>query len=273
MSANDRLDILGKKVGLLNDFAKFAGVMLLTIFALAVWFFPGWVKQQLAERNFTEFSAAGFKMVIAAETVKANGNAIEVANALTTTEIKLKSILSTFDGVKSGSSGSAVSRSEVETVLTTVRSAQDSLDRQTVAITSTGKEVGATRSIPETGWVFVGYFDSDANLKRLSERLEKNAQVQQLGDNMKEIVLAYDAPVVSDGNLCNKVDISAVPQPDLSAPEREYVIVRASPSPLKILAQVHCPGPGKGSVVHVQIAVPKDRVRIAKLSQVDRRGI
>lgn len=270
--AHDRLDILGKQVGLLNDFAKLASVMLLSVFVIAVWFFPGWVNKRLVESGFREFSAAGFKFVVAAETVKANGNAIDLANALTTTEIKLAGILSAFDAAKAGSGGVTESRSAVVDALKTVRSAQNSLDLQSVAITSTGKEVGVTQSIPETGWVYVGYYGSDGYLKSLSERLARNAEVQQSGENMKAIVLAYDAPVISDGNLCNKVDISAVPMPDPNAPELEYAIVRASPSPLKILAQVRCPAAGKGSTVYVQVAVPKDRVRIARLSQVARPG-
>jgi hypothetical protein len=272
MTTNDRLDILGKQIGLLNDFTKFAGALLLCLFVLAILVFPAWVNERLKAVGvkIEEVTFPGIKLV-ANETVKANGNAIEVANSLTTTEIKLANMMSALEAAKR-EGAPAVSPADVQSVLDTVRSAQGSLDQQAAAIRKAGKEVGATSSIPETGWVYVGYYGDDANLRILSDRVEKNPQVQQLRAPIKEIVLAYDAPVVADGNLCNKMDITSVPIPDPNAPEREYVIVRASRSPLRVLAQAECPAAGKGKTVYAQVAVPPDRVRMSKLSQLVRPG-
>lgn len=273
MATHDRLDILGKQVNLLNDFAKFAGVMVLALFILGAYFFPTWVNDHLKALGIKlaggSFGGINF---VATETVKANGNAIELANALTATEIKLVSMISTFDAAKTANGAPAVGRAEVENALKNVRSAQQSLDQQSIAISRTGEIVGATQSIPESGWIYVGYYGDDATLKWLSDRLEKTQQVLQSGRDIKEIVLAYDAPVVSDGNICNKVDIASVPTPDPNAPEREYTIVRGSPLPLKVLAQIRCPAAGKGSMLYAQVSVPKDRIRIAKLSTIVRRA-
>jgi hypothetical protein len=272
MTTNDRLDILGKQIGLLNDFTKFAGAVLLCLFFLAILVFPAWVNERLKAVGvkIEEITFPGVKLV-ASETVKANGNAIEVANSLTTTEIKLASMISTLEAAK-GAGAPAISRADVQSVLDTVRSAQGSLDRQSAAIKKAGNEVGATSSVPETGWVYVGYYGEDANLRTLSDRVEKTPQVQQSRTPFQDIVLAYDAPIVADGNLCNKVPVASVPLPDPNAPERQYAIVRASRSPLKVLAQAECPAAGKGRTVYAQVAVPTDRVRISKLSQLVRPG-
>ncbi len=267
MTFADRIETLSKLLTLLSDFAKLAGVGALATMAIAALANPAWVRTRLDDLGveIKEINAPGLK-IVAKETVKAGANTLQIAEALTEAEIKLRNASSGLGKVGFQKTAASGHDAEIAEAVKKIQSARAVLDEQSKALESTGKHVGVTSGAPAKGWLFVGYFDEAYKLKKPSVRIASADGVRISGTKVLDLILQYDAPVVSDGDNCASHDVSEISPPDLNAPEREYAIIRAGTAPLKVIATSACPARSGGMFIFAQIEVPKDRVRFSKLS-------
>lgn len=264
-----RLKSYSVLLAVLNDAMKFFTVALL-LFAVAVALaIPKWANEKLVALGVRDISLGGIKVVMA-ETVNASGNALQVSDALTRAEITLKGASSLLNDATKPADRPPIDKTDLANTLEAIKVAQRSLDQQATSLLSAGKEAGVYQAIPAAGWIFIGYYGEDGVLRRGSDRIQITDRLRMLDEKLQEIVLTYDAPVVSNGDDCTIVDISKVPQVDVNAPERERAIVRASFAPLRVLATKACTAIGKGKLLYARIDIPPNRIRLAQLSTIKR---
>lgn len=262
MLSTENLERLSKFVGVLNELAKVTAMGVLALLAMGAIAKPEWVKGRLASLGveIKEISVGPLK-VVAKATVKAGGSTLQMAEALTEAELRLTELSTNGQQTLSASNVSAVGDT-----LKAILVARAALDEQSVSIQDTGKVAGVLADPPKRGWLYVGLFSANGQLKLASSRLESKNGVRFAGSKLAELVLRFDAPVVSDGDDCTKTDVLDYVPPNPNAPERKYAVLRASPEPLKILLTKACNAPGGNQTIYAQVDVPANRVRFAALS-------
>jgi hypothetical protein len=264
MPTNDRIEALSKLLALSKEFAKLAGIALLTGAAMTAFFFPKAAKAKLVELGVVTIAFGDIKIVME-ETAKANANGFEAAKALTSAEIKLANL------TRTGSETSEKTNEyrAINEALMTIRSAKNSLTDQDQSIKKTARASGLSSDFPSSAWVYVGYYGEDAALRKVSDRIHVTQEIGRSNSRLTALILDFDAPVATGTVDCIKRDISEIPTPATGV-EREEAIVTASGTPLKVLETMPCPAVGNGKTMWARIEVPAERVKFAKLSQLIR---
>lgn len=263
MLSTEKLEALSKFLAVLNELAKVSAMGVLALLAIGAIAAPTWVKGTFTALGLEikELNAGPLKLV-ATETVKAGANAVQIAEALNQAELRLTDIsVNAQKQPIAARDASAIGETLKKIVL-----ARAALDEQASSIQNTGAAVGVSANPPSRGWLYLGLFGENGNLKLPSSRLEPNSGVRNIDGKPAELVLRFDAPVVSNGDDCTKTDVADFVPPNPNAPEQQYAILRASAEPLKILATKTCDAPGGNRITYAQIEVPRNRVRFAMLS-------
>lgn len=263
MLDTEKVEKLSKFLNLLNEFVKFGAMAALALLAVVALAMPNWVKGRLAnlDLEIKEVNAGPIKLV-AKEAVKAGANTLQIAEALTLAEVQLSVIKTNLQGQATNPNyASAFSETEQS-----IHRARAALEEQGTSLKTAGKAVGVTSNVPVRGWLYVGYFAENGELKKPSDRISPKDGVRFVGTRVSELILDFDTPVVSDGDDCSKTTIENFVPPDPNSPERQYAILRASREPIRVLATKECEAPGRGKTVYAQVEVPSTRVRFAALS-------
>lgn len=247
---------------LFSEVIKAIGILTLVLFMVSAVAFPKQVSKWLetAGWKFDSVNIGPFKLVsLVNNTAKAGDAALRMADTLSEVEARLQA--------------GEVSPASLQQMGELVRTARGTLTAQAQALKQSGRDLGLAERVPSEGWLYVGYYNEDWRLVRPYSRIGTASGVHVSGSlasggRIEEIVLKHDAPVVSDGDDCSRPDVADVKMPGPDAKDIEYAIVGASEQPIKVLMTVACKAAGNGRQVYAKVAVPKDRVRFARLAQV-----
>lgn len=260
---NDRMESLSKFLASLAELAKSLAIAGLAGFAIAAIAAPEWTKERLHKLGFhlQEANLGGVKLV-ADETVKVSTGAMGVAEAITQAEIAMTGAQQEA-GAPAASSPAAQRLAES---LAQLEKAKQALDGQQSAIQQSAKESGLNVKPPPLGWIRVANYGENGQARWTSERIASDGIVRRDG-RIAQLVLRYDAPVAANGDDCSRTDLSQFVLPPDSAPEIQYVIIKAQGrEPLEVVQTKDCPSIGRGRDVWAQVKVPPARVRLAALS-------
>jgi hypothetical protein len=258
--AGDWVSHRKQELELFASATKAVGLLLLLVFAATAVAFPEGLNQWLKRRGLSleSWTLGPVKVTaIAKNTVRANNSALVVMDTLNEVQARLAS--------------GETSPASLQQIADLLQASRQSVTSQAETLRRTAQDLGATSKIPSEGWLYVGYYGEDGVLRRPYSRIASadGIHTERAPGNqirVSGIVLKFDAPVVTDGNDCTKPDVSQVKVPDPNAEDISYAIVGASAQELKVLATATCPAAGRGYELYARIVVPKDRVRIATLS-------
>jgi hypothetical protein len=255
MVSIDRLERTVKAANLVLELAKtvvFFGLAMVVFGAVAA---PDWIGGRIKALNMKiESIDLPFIKLVADETKASNANTIQVAEALTKAEIELSEDPSNANTTRA---------------LEAIRSAKLVLDEQSKSMAKVANKAGLSVGSTAEGWLYVGYFNESGTLVRQSDRIQPDS-VSLKGGNPTQLTLRFDAPIISDGDNCNRLDISKFNPPDPKEKKTKYALVRANADPLQILSVVECDSVGGGKQKYARVAIPPDRIRFAELSSLDK---
>jgi hypothetical protein len=256
MPSDKSLESASKLVAFLNEAGKLFAFLFLLVFVAGAFASPTFVKDRLDKLGLriNAFDLGWIKFV-ATETASASKGTVDVSEALTKAEIALAS-----------STASPLSQT-VQEALVSIRNAKLTMDEQTKALKNIGSATGARTVTPSSGWLYLGYYGEDMALRKASDRVAAEG-LARLDMNLKRVVLAHDAPIISDGDNCTKVDVADMPAFDPNKKETEVAVVRASNEALQVLQVKDCASRGKGHLLYAQVHVPESRIRFAQLSTI-----
>lgn len=260
---SERIEALSKLLASLAELSKSLAITGLAGFAVAAVAAPGWAKERLHQLGFhvEEFNWAGMKFV-ADETAKTSAGAMGAAEAITQAEIALAAA----QQAPGAPAASSPASQRVADGLAQLNKAKQALDVQQAAIHRAAEKSGLDVKPPSLGWIHVADFGENGQPRWVSERLARNGIVR-VDNRITQLVLAYDAPVVTNGDDCSRTDPAQFTLPPDDAPEIQYVIIQArGDEPLTVTQTKDCPSIGHGRDVWAQIKVPAARVRMAALS-------
>lgn len=260
---SERVEALSKLLAALAELAKSLAITGLAGFAVAAVAAPGWAKERLHQLGFhvSEFDLGGMKFV-ADETAKTSAGAMGAAEAITQAQIALAAAQQAPGAPATSSEASQ----RMADGLAQLGRAQQALDVQQAAIHRAAEKAGLDVKPPSLGWIRVANYGENGQARWTSERIARDGIVRT-DNRITQLVLAYDAPVVANGDDCSRTDPAQFTLPPDDAPEIQYFIIQARANdPLVVTQTKDCPSVGRGHDVWAQIKVPAARVRLAALS-------
>lgn len=261
MVSPEKVEHWSKLLSLLNEAAKFSALGVLFFITVGAIVQPVSLGGILGKLNLgiKEISIGPIKIAVAKETTKVGNNMLQTSEALTEVQTRLTEMSTNFQQQPLNSTY----RIKVEEALKNVLLAQQHLDEQSSSLNNTARAIGIAPNPPEKGWLYVGIYGEDGKLRFPSSRLDLLKTTDSTGKQLTELVLKFDAAVVSDGDNCTKTNVSDFTP---SNPELQYAVLRASPEPLKVLSTKACTSAGGNQVVYAEIKVPGNMVRFSSFS-------
>lgn len=256
-----RLNQAGELVKILNEFSRFAATAAFALVATAALAYPAWLKDRLGQLGLhIQEVDTGFVKLVANETAKAGTQSLHIAEGLNNAEVWLAELKEHL--LKHDHDPAYAHR--IEGAAAAIEKAKAALDQQATSLQHTGTAAGIASQPPARGWLYVGNFAANGQLRQLSPRLAGGEGLQQAASQLTTLTLRFDTPVTANGEDCDKSSSENF-IPAHQVPEQQYTIVRATSTPLRVLASKRCPPSAQGSAVYAQVEIPGDRIRFRSL--------
>jgi hypothetical protein len=259
---SERVEPFVKSIELMASASKSILIVFLCVFGIIAITFPSFAKDKLKAIGIklNKVEVAGIELV-AEQTEKSNTATIKIAEALTSAEVKLAELN------KATESGNADDKSKtIKDVLDNIKLAQTALDVQSKAIVKTAAVADLTPSTPTTGWIFIGVFSPNYELKWPSSRVWNKNNVTMKNGKPSEVVLKYDEQIASTGIECGARTSSDSAESEKLRKKKDDAIIKASTEPLQIVDLAECPTRYGDKTVWGKISVPPARVRASALN-------
>ena len=122
-----------------------------------------------------------------------------------------------------------------------------------------------TLHLPNQGWIYVGLFDKDGQLKSKAPAVDGGSAKAVAGTGAKlsltALVLVAEASATKDGDSCPDWQaVKAQASIDLANIEPPLTKVTASPSALRVERLASCPMAGDLSMVYALVDLPRERL-------------